>query len=262
MPGGTGRKTPVDYLGGFWLMLSLVLFTLSISRWPDYPPLAAAGIVLSVALAAGFIWRERRIPYPLIPPSLFRRATFSGANLTHFLVGIGLIIAMVNVPLITNTVMGKEPLEGGLRLVRFTAAIPVGGILGGLAVSKLGYRLPTALGLVMAAVSFFLMMGWDTSLTDPALTIHLVIGGFGFGLVIAPIAAAAVDSSPAAHRGSASGLLTVMRLMGMTVGLAAIATWVPTDSTSLSVTSTSPSQTQTTSPVSRRPAFPSSKVSS
>ena len=132
---------------------------------------------------------------------------------------------MVNVPLITNTVMGKEPLEGGLRLVRFTAAIPVGGILGGLAVSRLGYRLPTALGLVMAAVSFFLMMGWDTSLTDPALTIHLVIGGFGFGLVIAPIAAAAVDSSPAAHRGSASGLLTVMRLMGMTVGLAAIAAW-------------------------------------
>ena len=225
VPGGTGQKTPVDYLGGFWIMLSLVLFTLSISRWPDYPPLAAAGIVLSLALAAGFIWRERRIPYPLIPPALFRRATFSGANLTHFFVGIGLIIAMVNVPLITNTVMGKEPLEGGLRLVRFTAAIPVGGILGGLAVSRLGYRLPTALGLALAAVSFFLMMGWDTSLTDPALTIHLVIGGFGFGLVIAPIAAAAVDSSPAAHRGSASGLLTVMRLMGMTVGLAAIAAW-------------------------------------
>ena len=121
--------------------------------------------------------------------------------------------------------MSEDSLEGGLRLVRFTAAVPVGGILGGLAVARLGYRLPTALGLVLAAVSFFLMQGWDTSLADPALTIHLVIGGFGFGLVIAPIAAAAVDSAPTEHRGSASGLLTVMRLMGMTVGLAAIAAW-------------------------------------
>lgn len=225
VPGRTGQKSPVDYLGGFWIMVALILFTLSIYRWPDSPPLAATGIALSIALAIGFVWREKCIPHPLVPPALFRRLSFSGANVTHFLVGIGLIIAMVNVPLITDTVMGKEPLEGGLRLVRFTAAIPVGGILGGLAVSKLGYRLPTMVGLALAALSFFFMMGWDTTLTDPALTIHLVIGGFGFGLVIAPIAAAAVDSSPAEHRGSASGLLTVMRLMGMTVGLAAIAAW-------------------------------------
>lgn len=225
VPGGTGRKTPVDYLGGFWLMLALVILTLSISRWSDSPPLAAVGIALSMVLAGGFVIRGKRIPHPIIDPRLFQRAAFSGANLTHFFIGVGLIVAMVNVPLITNTVMGEDSLEGGLRLVRFTAAVPVGGILGGLAVSRLGYRIPTALGLVLAAVSFFLMQGWDTSLADPDLTIHLVIGGFGFGLVIAPIAAAAVDSAPTEHRGSASGLLTVMRLMGMTVGLAAIAAW-------------------------------------
>ena len=225
MPGGTGQRSKVDYLGGLWSIVALVLLTLSISRWPDAPILASIGFVASGALIVGFIWWSRRTPHALIPPHLFKRLSFSGANAAHFLVGIGLIIAMVNVPLITDTVMGQPPLEGGLRLVRFTAAVPVGGILGGLAVSRLGYRIPTVIGLGLAALGFFFMMGWDTTLADPWLTVHLVIGGFGFGLVIAPIAAAAVDSSPSEHRGSASGLLTVMRLMGMTVGLAAIAAW-------------------------------------
>ena len=152
-------------------------------------------------------------------------ASFSSANATHFLVGVALIIAMVNIPLITDTVLGEKPIEGGFRLVRLTAAIPVGALVGGFAASRIGYRIPTAGGLILIALSFYFLSGWDLELKDPMMTVHLLIGGLGFGLVIAPIATAAINSVLARDRGTAAALLTVMRMMGMTVGLAALTSW-------------------------------------
>lgn len=224
-PPGRRYPAPVDYMGGLILALDLVVVTLALSRWRDAPVLAGAGLAASGVIFLAYLWSQRTSPSPLTPPSLFRRITFSSANATHFLVGMALIIAMVNIPLITDTVMGEEPIEGGFRLVRLTAAIPVGALVGGFAASRIGYRLPTAGGLVLTALSFYFMSGWDLGLKDPMMTIHLLIGGLGFGLVIAPIATAAINSVLARDRGTAAALLTVMRMMGMTVGLAALTSW-------------------------------------
>ena len=47
----------------------------------------------------------------------------------------------------------------------------------------------------------------------------------GFGLLIAPIALAAINSVPAELRGAASAVVTAMRVVGMTFGLAALTAW-------------------------------------
>ena len=109
--------------------------------------------------------------------------------------------------------------------MRMTAAMPVGAILGGLACQRFDYRVPSAAGLVLAAVGFGLMAGWDTSIRDPALTLHLVIAGLGFGLLIAPISLAAIDSVEEGARGGAAGIVTATRIVGMTLGLAALTAW-------------------------------------
>ncbi len=215
----------VDYRGGLLLALALTTVTLSLSQWGEYTLLAVTGLVGGAVVLAIYIWSQRASSTPLTPLSLFRRTTFSGANSTHFLVGVALIIAMITIPLMTDTVLGQKPLEGGFRLVRLTAAIPVGALLGGFASSRLGYRLPTIAGLLLSASSFYFMSGWDLNIDDPSMTIHLVVGGLGFGLVIAPIAAAAINSVTAGYRGTAAAMLTVMRMMGMTVGLAALTSW-------------------------------------
>jgi MFS family permease len=121
--------------------------------------------------------------------------------------------------------MGLSPLEGGLWLMRMTAAIPVGAILGGLACQRVDYRIPAVVGLGFAALGFSLMSGWDTSIGEPALTVHLAIAGFGFGLLIAPVALAATDSVGEQVRGGAAGMVSASRIVGMTLGLAAVTAW-------------------------------------
>jgi len=141
------------------------------------------------------------------------------------LVGGALIIAMVNIPLMSDTIMGASPLEGGLRLLRLTIMLSLGAVAGGFICRRWGYRWPTILGLVLSSAGFFLMSRWTLAIADPQMTIDLAVCGFGFGLVIAPLGTAAMNSVKEEQKGIASSLVVMMRMVGMIIGLSAITAW-------------------------------------
>jgi hypothetical protein len=183
--------------------------------------MAAVGIGLIAALVVV----ERRALQPLLSSVFMRSWAFLSANMTQALVGVSLIIAMVTVPLLADTVLGKSPFTGALWLLRMTGAIPVGALLGAVLVTRLGVRPVTAGGLALVAAGMFLASTWDLSISDPELSIHLVIAGLGFGLVIAPILIQALAAVSEDYRGTAASLVVVSRMMGMTLGLAALSAW-------------------------------------
>ena len=217
--------TRIDYAGAGLIAVGLVTLTLGLSRIASLDLLTLGYFGASAGSIALFVMRQRSTTDPLLPPSMFRSWAFSAANVTHVFVGAALIIVMVTIPLMANTSLGLTPLEGGLRLMRLTAAMPVGAILGGLACQRFDYRMPSVAGLVLVSVGFVLMSSWDIDVSDPTLTIHLATAGLGFGLLIAPIALAATDSVGQENRGTAAAMVTAMRMVGMTLGLAALTAW-------------------------------------
>ncbi|HRQ39356.1 MAG TPA: MFS transporter [Chloroflexota bacterium] len=166
---------------------------------------------------------------PLIDLSLFRRPNFSPAVLINFLVGFILIIAMVNVPLLVN-VLEFEPQQAavvsGLLLSGMTLAMAIMSYVGGRLTERWGYRPVTAVGLLLCAVGMVLM-GWTWSVETPygQMAWQLVILGLGFGLVMAPVGTAVINAAPASERGVAASLVIVLRLIGMSVGLAGLTAW-------------------------------------
>ena len=64
----------------------------------------------------------------------------SAAFVSNGIVGGALIVAMVNVPLFTNIVMGGSALDGGLNLMRLTVALPFGALAGGYVATRYGYN--------------------------------------------------------------------------------------------------------------------------
>ena len=215
----------VDAVGGALVAAVLTCTTLALSRIGSFDWLGGlfvAGAVLSLFL---FILRQRSTTDSLLPPAMFRVLAFVTANLTHLLVGAGLIIGMVTVPLMANTVMGRTPLEGGLWLMRMTAGIPVGAMLGGLMAQRIDLRVPAAAGLIIAAIGYWLVSGWDLDIAEPELTLHLLVVGFGFGLLIVPIALAGTETVGEDIRATAASMVTAMRIVGMTFGLAALTAW-------------------------------------
>ena len=228
LPNRRDVAAKVDYMGGVILVGALLVLSLALSRSglftfdSPYPLLLAAG---GVGLVAVLVLVEARTFQPLLAPALFRSWAFLTSNLTQVLVGVVLIIAMVTVPLMANTVMGKSPFTGALWLLRLTGIIPLGAVVGGLLVNRLGPSPLTVTGLGLMAIGMFLASGWELGVADPELTVHLLISGFGFGLVIAPITVHALDSAGEDYRGTAASLVVVSRMMGMTLGLAALSAW-------------------------------------
>lgn len=228
LPNRRQAEVRVDYLGGALALAMLLALSLGLSqkglfRLDSVMPFVLLGTGLT--LAGTLVFWERRTIEPLLLPLLFRALTFATATLTQMLVGVALAIALVTVPLMANTVMGKDPFTGALWLLRMTAAIPVGAVAGGLLLSRVGNRPVIAGGMLLIAFGLFLVSGWPLDVGEPELTVHLVVAGLGFGLVIAPIMAQALSATPTEYHATASSMVVVARLMGMTLGLSALSAY-------------------------------------
>jgi EmrB/QacA subfamily drug resistance transporter len=224
-PAGVRNPARIDLVGGALFVAVLALLTAALSRAGDTDVVFGVLIAAAAAAVVATIWWHRNVDDPILPVRLLRTIKFTASNAAHLAAGISLITVMVTVPLMANTVLGLSPLDGGLMLLRMTVAIPFGAIVGGLLVQRVGARWPAIAGFVLAAVGLAAMSQWDIDIADPLMTIHLAISGFGFGLLIAPIHSSALLYAKAGERGTASALITVSRMIGMTIGLAAIAAW-------------------------------------
>ena len=218
----------MDYLGGALLAAFLLLLSLALSRQGLFTLSSPTPFIIgapALVLMGALVVVERRVWQPLLSSVLFQSRAFLAAYLTQLLEGVALIIAMVTVPLMADTVMGKDPLTGAMWLLRMTAAIPVGAGLGGRLLMLVGVRPVTVVGLGLTALGLFLVSTWDLDISDPRLTLDLVIVGLGFGLNNTPIMTLALSSVGQSYRGTAASLVVVARMMGMTLGLAALAVW-------------------------------------
>ena len=238
LPNRRNREARVDYLGGALLVAALLLLSLALSRKDLFTfqsavpfALAASGLGLFGMLLAV----ERRVWQPLLAQVFLRSWSFIVSNLTQALVGVSLILAMVTVPLTADTVMQKEPFTGAMWLLRMTGVIPLASVAGGWLLSHnarsgrgaslLGARTLTVAGLFMVAAGLFLCSRWELGVDDPELTLQLLLAGVGFGLVIAPILHRALSAVGEDYRATGASLVTVSRMMGMTLGLAAMSAW-------------------------------------
>jgi MFS family permease len=239
----SGQRRPIDLPGIALLTLGLLGVSLGVSTGADTTgpsgqhalggsanpladyrfPLLALGVLALAAL----ILVEWRTKSPLIPLDLFRQRVFSAANLSNFLIGGALMVAMVNVPLQVALMATPERTEivSAELLGAFCLAMAAGGVVGGQLSSRFGYRGVVLLGLVPAALGFLLMSRWPDHLALARMSIELAVAGFGFGLVIAPIVAAALDAARERDLGIASGLVIATRLLGMTIGISAMTGW-------------------------------------
>lgn len=228
LPNRPDREARMDYLGAVTLGAALLILTAALSQRAIFslesivPYLMLA---LGIALIVVLVKVEKRAEQPLVASFLHRSKAFVTANAVQFLVGVALIIGLVAVPLMANTVMEKETWESALHLVRLTAAIPPGALIGGYIMRWTGVRAATIVGLVLIGVGLIFMGGWEAEVGQFELTAPLITAGLGFGLVIPPISVTALSAAPSHYWGTAASLITAARMVGMALGLAALSTW-------------------------------------
>ncbi len=223
----SGKAQRVDYAGAVLLGAGLGALALGLSRETSQAGLGVRLVLgaLAVAALAAFVWHERREMAPLIDLALFRAMPFAAGNALSLLSGLALIVAMVDVPLYSATVLQRSAVDGGLLLMRMMVGIPVGAVVGGALIRRIGSAFAASAGVLAAGGGLVLLARWrpETSLDD--LTGYLLLCGIGFGLQLAPITSVVVAWAGAPRAGVASALVTVMRMIGMLVGIATLTSW-------------------------------------
>jgi len=229
------RPARLDWLGAALATAGLVFLTLALyAANPEQSPVGE-GFVWQAPLAlicfAAFIWHERRTANPLINVRRFRDTSFTGSALTNAVAGAGLMVALVYIPVLANAVFSMNASGSAWLLFRLMLGIPIGALAGGFLAQRLrSYRLVAALGLVLAAIGFLLLSGWNEGSLGPQLLGpftradgELFLTGLGLGIEIAPVSAALLDAVGEAERGAGASFLIVMRLIGMLVGFSLVA---------------------------------------
>ncbi|MGA9101977.1 MFS transporter [Aeromicrobium sp.] len=223
-----GRET--DLRGALMLTVGLgaiiVAFASAEPESAAISPSAPWLLPLAAVAFAGFWWRQRTAPRPLVPRGALGSRPAWGALVVSFFIGASLIAALVDIPFFARlTVYRDSQLDAALVLLRFLIALPVGAVLGGWLLRRVPAHVLTAVAMLLSAVAFAHMATWDAeSLKHQIETFSLVLGGLGFGLAIAPVNAALLEHTEGPVHGVASALLIVARMVGMLLGISALTT--------------------------------------
>jgi EmrB/QacA subfamily drug resistance transporter len=180
-------------------------------------------LALSAALLAAFVAIEMRARKPLVPFSIFRIRTLTGANVVGLLVGASLFSMFYFISLYMQQVLGYSAIHAGLSYLPLALTIIVSaGIASGL-VTKVGYKPVLAVGLlfICAGLAWFSRVsvggGFTTDILGPSL---LAAAGLGFSFVTTTIAA--VSGVAEKEAGLASGLINTSQQIGGALGLAVL----------------------------------------
>ena len=200
------RGEKFDLLGAvsFSASISLLLLGLTIGSLADVLNLVLIG--LSGILMVFFFLVERRTRFPVLDLSLFRIRLFTVGNIANLLSGLAFAGLAFVMTLYFQLVRGYDPLHAGIFLIPLDATLIMIGPISGSLSDKWGARGLSTLGLIVAAVGFFVLSLFDQATSYSQIAAGLVLVGFGIGLFRSPNASSVMGSVPASKRGISSGI--------------------------------------------------------
>jgi EmrB/QacA subfamily drug resistance transporter len=220
----SGERRAFDIAGAVTVTagLSLLVYTLVDANnvgWGSARTIALFAI--SAILLALFVVIERRTRDPLVPFSIFRLRTLTGANVVGVLVGASLFSMFFFISLYMQQVLGYSAIHAGLSYLPLALTIIVSAGIASQLTTKAGFKGVLAAGMALIAVALL----WFSQISVGGSFVSDILGpsllaaiGLGFAFVTTTIAA--VSGVEDREQGLASGLINTSQQIGGALGLA------------------------------------------
>ena len=224
---GTAAGGRLDVAGAVTVTVSLMLAVYAIvngndTGWTSGQTLGL--LAAAVVLLALFVGIEGRVRSPLIPLALFKLRNIVVANTVGILWAAAMFAWFFVSALYLQLVLGYSPLEVGLAFL--PANLIMGAFSIGLSaklVMRFGFRIPLAIGLLVAAVGLvlFARAPVDGNFVVDVLP-SMILLGVGAGMAFNPVLLAAMSDVDPSESGLASGVVNTAFMMGGALGLAVL----------------------------------------
>jgi DHA2 family multidrug resistance protein len=218
----------MDWMGIVFLFAGLATLQYVLEEgnrndWFHSTEITVLAFVSIVALTA-LVIRELSAPMPAADFSLFRDVVFLSGTLVGAVMFAMLMAVTFLLPLFMQLMLGFSATQAGLAMMPRSLAMIVFMPIVGRIYNKVSPRLVIAFGIVLFAVTAW-MMGHYTLATDTRAVVQvLVIQGVAFSCLFIPLTTLALTSIPRHRLADATGLNSLLRQVGGSIGLAVFAT--------------------------------------
>jgi EmrB/QacA subfamily drug resistance transporter len=217
------RPHRLDWTGGILLTVGIVALLIAVSEaGPEFgwtSPIVIGLLVAAAVLLGLFLRVELRATEPLVDLDLLHVPLIRAGLAISVLGGVIMFGLTTYVPPMIQGVHGGSPVEAGAAVAAMSIGWPVGSIVGGRLLIRLGAR-----PVVLAGVSILVVgTGLLTQIGrfDPLWYAMLAaaITGLGMGLITTTILVTIQGSVPWNRRGVTTGLVQFSRTIGGAVGV-------------------------------------------
>src|ERR671910_1550869 len=180
-------------------------------------------LLVSAAVFAIFVWRERHGDDPMVKVELFGIRNFWVANVIGLAIPFGLFGIFFPMTVFLQGALGMTPLEAGLTMMPMSLMLMVVAPVSGRLSDRIGARWILIAGLTFVTVGVLWITSQVSTTTNwRTLLPALLVTGTGMGMTFAPMTAAAMSRVPPRISGSASGILNTSRNIGQLLGIAVL----------------------------------------
>jgi MFS family permease len=221
---GERRAAKIDWWGNATFALGLVGVMIGITYgiqphgghtmgWTS--PFVLATLLGGAALLVVFCLIEQRVEEPMFHLELFRIRAFAAGNLAALLAAMGrgglqfiLIIWLQGIWLPEHGYnFAQTPFWAGIYMLPLIAGFLVAGPASGYLSDRFGARPFATGGMILAALSFLLLILLPVNFSYTWFALILVLNGVGMGLFSSPNSAGVMNSLPSSQRGAGAGML-------------------------------------------------------
>jgi MFS family permease len=222
------RPARIDWPGNVTFAFGLILVMIGITYgiepyghdtmgWTNPAVLSELGA--GVVLLIGFCVIETRVAEPMFRLQLFKIRAFTAGVLASFLAALSrgglmfmLIIWLQGIWLpLHGYDFAATPLRAGLAMLPLTAGFLVAGPAAGVLSDRYGARPFATGGMIGTAICFGLFEVIPVNFPYPLFAVLLFVTGLTMAAFGSPNRAAVMNSLPAQHRGSGSGMNTTFQ---------------------------------------------------
>jgi len=177
---------------------------------------------IGMALLVAFAWWEKTTDHPMLDVSFFSKPRFSAAAGAITLVFFAMFGSLFLLTQYFQFVLGYSPLETGIRMLPFAAAMMVTAPVSARIADRVGTKITVAVGLGLVTVGLLSMTGLQADTPYIDIFWRLMLMSAGMGLTMAPATESVMGSLPLFKAGVGSAVNDTTRQVGGALGVAVI----------------------------------------
>jgi EmrB/QacA subfamily drug resistance transporter len=216
-----GRE--VDFAGVAVLTATLTALILALvegNAWGWGSPAIVALLLGAVLGAFAFVAIELRVKVPMVEFHFFSDRNFVGAVVVALIVSFAMLGVFFFLALYMQNILHYTPLEAGVRFLPSTLMIVGVAPVSGRLADRFGPRWLIVGGLTIVALSLFSFSGIAVDSGYLDLLPGFMLLGIGIAMTMSPMTSAAMNAVPVQKAGIASGVLSMFRMVGGSLGIA------------------------------------------